>query len=63
MRFSYTAKREDGEVYKGAADASDRFELYKIIRREGGKVITVAEGNGNSIWDWKYWSARLSMVP
>ncbi len=63
MRFSYTAQREDGEVYKGVAEAQDRFELYKIIRHEGGKVVSVTEGNGESIWNFTYWSARLSTVP
>ena len=63
MRFSYTAQRGDGEVYKGVADAPDRFELYKIIRHEGGKVVSVTEGNGKAIWNLTYWSARLSTVP
>lgn len=62
-RFSYTAQRESGEVYKGVADAADRFELYKIIRREGGKVITVKEGPGGSVWSINYWNARITSVP
>ena len=63
VRFSYTAQRESGEVYKGVADVADRFELYKVIRREGGKVITVREGIGGSFWSVRYWNARIASVP
>jgi type II secretory pathway component PulF len=35
--FTYTAEKTDGEKYQGVAEAADRFELYEIIRREGGK--------------------------
>src|SRR3989344_530586 len=31
MRFTYTAEKNDGEIYKGVADAQDRFELYEKI--------------------------------
>jgi type IV pilus assembly protein PilC len=63
VRFSYTAQREGGEVYKGVADAVDRFDLYKIIRREGGKVVTVSKSSDDSIWSFKYWNARIATVP
>jgi type IV pilus assembly protein PilC len=63
VRFNYTAQREAGEVYKGVADAADRFELYKVIRREGGKVISVKEANEHSIWNLNYWNARIATVP
>lgn len=61
-RFTYTAQREGGDVYKGSADASDRFELYKIIRREGGKVVTVSE-EARARWDIRYWNARIATMP
>jgi type IV pilus assembly protein PilC len=43
MRFTYTAERGSGEVYSGELEARDRFELYTAVRREGGKIISVAE--------------------
>ena len=42
-KFSYTAEKTDGEVYTGVAEARDRFELYAIVRREGGKIVTVSD--------------------
>ncbi len=63
VRFNYTAQREGGEIYKGVADAQDRFELYKIIRREGGKVVSVQEGEGSAWWSLRYWNARIATVP
>jgi len=41
--FTYTAKHSTGEVYKGEAEASDHYELYKIIRESGGEVISYKE--------------------
>lgn len=48
-RFSYTAERAGGEVYTGAAEAADRFELYSIVRREGGHIVSFSE-EGISSW-------------
>jgi len=62
-RFHYTAERPGGEVYRGFADVSDRFELYQLIRREGGKVVSVGrekEGNWLSIG---YWNSLITTVP
>jgi len=61
-RFTYTAGKADGEVYKGAAEVRDRFELYEVVRREGGKVISISEENTNNIWSIHYWNARLGSV-
>src|SRR3989344_7912740 len=61
-RFTYTAGKADGEVYKGAAEVRDRFELYEVVRREGGKVISISEENTNNIWSIHYWNARLGRV-
>lgn len=60
--FSYTAEKGDGEVYKGVAEASDRFDLYTIVRREGGKIITVQEETSNNLLSLTYWNSRLSSV-
>ena len=43
MRFTYPAEKADGEAYKGVAEAADRFELYDIVRREGGKIVSVGK--------------------
>lgn len=40
--FSYTAEK-NGEQYHGVAEAQDRFELYQIIRREGGHIVSMQE--------------------
>ena len=31
--------KSDGEIYRGVADTDDRFEVYSIIRREGGHLL------------------------
>ena len=46
-RFGYTAEKNDGEVYKGTAEAQDRVELYNVVRREGGKIISLNEQSGS----------------
>lgn len=60
--FSYTAEKSDGEIYKGVAEATDRFDLYTIIRREGGKIITVHEERSNNLLSLTYWNSRLSSI-
>jgi len=61
-RFSYTAERAGGEVYTGIAEAKDRFELYTIIRREGGRVVSVSEEGTNKWLSLKYWNSHLTNV-
>ena len=60
--FSYTAEKNDGEVYKGVAEANDRFELYQIIRREGAHIISVNEDSGTSKLNLKYWNSIFSSI-
>lgn len=62
-RFIYTAEKSGGEVYKGVANANDKFELFQQIRREGGKVLTVEEDSSESVWSIHYWNARITTVP
>jgi type IV pilus assembly protein PilC len=62
-RFSYTAEKNDGEVYKGIAQARDRFELYDIVRREGGRIINVDEDKGEGVLCLAYWNAKFASVP
>lgn len=60
--YTYTAEKADGEIYKGVADAADRFEVYNIIRREGGHLLFLHEVGVNSIWSLTYWNALLSRI-
>lgn len=62
MRFTYTAEKSDGEVYKGVAEAADRFELYTVVRREGGKIISLNEDRSGSVWSFSYWNSVFSTV-
>ena len=60
--FSYTAQKNDGEVYKGVVEAKDRFEVYEIVRREGGHIIGVGEDKTENRWSLQYWNSVLSSV-
>lgn len=62
MRFTYTAEKNDGEIYKGIAEARDRFELYGIVRSEGGHILSVEEEAGHGFLNLKYWNSKLSSV-
>jgi type II secretory pathway component PulF len=61
-KFVYTAEKGDGEVYKGVAEAADRFELYQVVRREGGKIISVSEDASNNIWSLGYWNTKFTTI-
>ena len=61
-RFAYTAEKVGGEVYKGVAEATDRFELYQIVRREGGKIISLTEEARRDIFSLSYWNAKMGRV-
>lgn len=41
--FKYTARKQNGEEYRGEITASDRFMVYSKIRKEGGTIVSVAE--------------------
>ena len=60
--FSYTAEKGDGEVYKGLAEAKDRFELYSMVRREGGRILSVKEDHINQLWSISYWNSRFTTI-
>lgn len=61
-RFVYTAEKSDGEVYRGVAEARDRFELYGIVRGEGGRVISLDEDAKSVMLNLEYWNVKLSRV-
>ncbi len=60
--FTYTAEKNDGEIYTGVAEAPDRFELFQIIRREGARVISVHEDTSTSALSWSFWNSKFSTV-
>lgn len=60
--FTYTAEKAGGEVYKGVAEARDRFELYEVVRREGGKIVSVVEDKSNSWLSIRFWNTLLASV-
>jgi type IV pilus assembly protein PilC len=61
--FTYTATKNDGETYHGMAEAADRFELYNIVRREGGHIVSIVEEEGRKRWfSLSYWNTKLSHV-
>lgn len=62
-RFTYTAEKAGGEVYKGVAQARDRFELYDIVRREGARILSVEEDSKKGILSFQYWNAKITTVP
>jgi type IV pilus assembly protein PilC len=62
-RFVYTAQKTDGEVYRGTAEARDRFELYEVVRREGAHILSVEEDAMKRLWSPAYWNSKLASVP
>jgi len=62
-RFTYTAEKSDGEVYKGIAQARDRFELYEIVRHEGGRIVSVQEEKNRGYLSIAYWNSKITTVP
>ena len=61
-RFTYTAEKRDGEVYKGVAEVRDRFELYEVVRREGGKLRSLDEDTSKSMFSLRYWNSMLASI-
>ncbi len=41
--FIYKAKREDGTPYEGEIEATNRFEVYGLVRKEGNTIVSVQE--------------------
>lgn len=61
-RFTYTAEKTGGEVYKGIAEAKDRFELYAIVRREGGRIVSVSEERAHHALSLTYWNEKFTTI-
>lgn len=60
--FKYTAEKNTGEVYSGVAEAKDRFALYDVVRREGGRIVTVEEDSNTDWFSLSYWNSKFSSV-
>lgn len=41
--FIFKAKKSTGEIYSAQKDATDRYELYKLIRDNGEEIVEVKE--------------------
>jgi len=39
--FIYTAVKQDGEKYERTVEAVDRFAVYTLVRKEGGKIVDI----------------------
>lgn len=44
--FHYKVQGDDGQVRDGTVEAPNRFEVYNIVRKEGGSVLSVEEAGG-----------------
>ncbi len=58
-KFEYSAQKSDGEEYKGIAEATDRFALYEIVRREGGHITSLKEAGTGERWNVDYWFSKF----
>jgi type IV pilus assembly protein PilC len=48
--FKYKATHEDKTPYEGVLEAKDRFEVYSVVHKEGGQIVSVSETKrGSSI--------------
>jgi type IV pilus assembly protein PilC len=48
MNFSYKALKADGEPYEGEMEADDKFALFQLIKKEGGKIVSYQEAKKGS---------------
>src|SRR3989344_6288806 len=60
--FTYTAERADGEVYRGRAEAPDRFELYQIIHHEGARMVSFSQISQHDWFNLAYWNTKFSTI-
>ncbi len=44
--FTYKAlRKEDNTTYEATVEAKDRFEVYSLVRKDGGQVVSVRESS------------------
>src|SRR3989338_7293813 len=41
--YKYKAKDKEGKIYERTIDVASRFEIYNVIREEGGSVVSIKE--------------------
>ena len=41
--YKYKAKDKEGNIYERSVDVKNRFDIYRIIREEGGSVVSIQE--------------------
>ena len=45
--YKYKAQDKEGKIYERTIDVEKRFDLYDIIRKEGGTVVSIKEANSS----------------
>jgi type IV pilus assembly protein PilC len=41
--YKYKAKNKEGKIYERTVEAKNRYDIFGIIREEGGKLVTIEE--------------------
>ena len=59
-KYAVVAATKDGEQYNEAVEANDKFDVYRIIRSRGDRVISMAEEGGG--WSLKMITDLFSQV-
>lgn len=44
-KFIFKARKTNGEVYSGEKEATDRYEIYRMLRESGADVVSVRDAN------------------
>jgi type IV pilus assembly protein PilC len=47
--FKYKALHDDKTAYEATVEAKDRFEVYNLVRKEGGQIVAVSELKGSAL--------------
>ena len=63
MKYTYTYTTPDGQTHTKTVEAENRFEIYGLVRKEGGSVVTIKEGRaGLPAFNMEAVNALLSRV-
>jgi type IV pilus assembly protein PilC len=52
MKFRVTMKKADGNEERRVIEAATRLDVYSAIEKEGGRVLSIAEGGGFALPKW-----------
>ncbi len=61
MQFKYKA-RKDGKIVEGQIEARSRFDVYRTLKAEGAKLISLQRADAKP-WQLSYWNERIGTVP